>query len=294
MKIYLKPPKVASPSLKRVSDALVRYMPEVYKSDFEIVHTKEEADLVILHVIGRQDQVCKEAEELHSAGKQYAVIQYAIRSTQRPHTSGWEKLWRNSKITWSYYDLPYLCQEDGVNFWFPFYYSPLGVDQSVFWSPYTRHELTIMTSGQSYLTESVRECVLADRETLNKGVLHLGNDIGRGVECVSGVSDRELAILYSTCMYVSGLRRVEGFELPAAEGLLCGSRPILFDRPHYRQWFSNFAIFIPEGPREEVLESLKKVFSSQYIPVIQEEIVSARKIFNWETIIKGFWERVLT
>ena len=92
---------------------------------------------------------------------------------------------------------------------------------------------------------------------------------------------------------MSGLRRIEGFELPAAEGLLCGARPIMFDRPHYRDWFNKWAIFIPEGNREEVLQSLIDVFQQEYRPVTLEEIAEARQLFDWQSIINGFWRYII-
>lgn len=284
MKVYLDPPQVASPSLRRVADALTRYKPD----DVEIVHDRQEAELVVLHVIGRQDQSLEEASQVMD----YAVIQYAVRSTLRPHTGSWLPLWRNARLVWSYYDLPYLCQEDEVSFWFPFYYAPLGVDE-VFHKRGLFKNFMIATSGQSYLTESVRECIKAARG-FELSIFHLGSELKfDDVVCRSGISDEELAVFYEQCLYVSGLRRIEGFELPAAEGLLCGARPIMFDRPHYRQWFNDFAIFIPETPRDQTINDLIQVFSkAERLPVTDEEIAAAREIFNWETICKGFWERV--
>ncbi len=281
MKVYLQPPRVNSLSLKRVARALTQYKPDWV----EIVDSEADADLVVLHVIGRQDQILKQAAKT----KSYAVIQYAIRSTMRPETEGWIPLWQNAKLVWSYYDLPYLCYEDGSSHWFPFYHAPLGVDER-FIAEERDREFRIMTSGQSYLTESVRECIIAARET-DGLIFHLGDELNQEKTfCMTGIPDGALIDVYSRCQYVSGLRRIEGFELPAAEGLLCGARPIMFDKPHYGQWFSDFAIFIPENSRQEVIQSLKNVFLSEYVPVSQEEIEAARKLFNWKTIVEGFWK----
>lgn len=104
-------------------------------------------------------------------------------------------------------------------------------------------------------------------------------------------SDKELAPYYSTSQYVSGLRRTEGFELPAVEGLFCGARPILFDTPNYRQWYEPFGIFIYEGSRQEVIEQLINIFQGPYQPVTEEEIAVAQGRFDWQRIIGGFWER---
>lgn len=283
-KVFLEPPKVASPSLSRVADALTKYKPE----GVEIVSDEAEADIVVLHVIGRQDQVLEKARNL----PRYAVIQYAVRSTLRPATTGWLPLWENADLVWSYYDLFSLCEEDGITPDFDFYHSALGVDP-IFQRSDLFKTFLIATSGQSYLTESVRECVLAASH-FPLPVFHLGAELDKErVTCKTGISDEELCHYYSQAMYVSGLRRVEGFELPAAEGLLCGARPILFDKPHYRKWFNGLALFIPEGDRDEVIKSLVKIFAAPYQPVTVAERRDAAQRFNWETICTKFWEKLI-
>jgi glycosyltransferase involved in cell wall biosynthesis len=94
-------------------------------------------------------------------------------------------------------------------------------------------------------------------------------------------------------MYTSCLRRKDGFELPAVEGLLCNSRPIVYDAPRYRQWFDGLAEFIPEEDPEKVINNLVRLFQKSYKPVTEEERNETLKRFNWETIIKGFWNRVV-
>lgn len=300
MNIYLKPPDVASPSLMRVTDALIQYKPSWVK----IVSNEDAADIIVLHVIGRQKQVTKRAYEINCKDKAYAVIQYAIRSTLSPKTEGWMPLWRHAKVVWSYYDLLQLVAEDGITdaaAHFDFYHSPLGVNSEVFnpeWDQPNERKIPIMTSGQSYLTESVKECFTAAKACfpdVNPTAIHLGKDLGRkNFYYLYDISDSELALFYSQVMYVSGLRRIEGFELPAAEGLLCGARPIMFDRPHYRKWFNDWAIFIPESTREETIEHLKNIFTSEYKPVTQEEIAAAKELFDWEKICTKFWERLFS
>ena len=102
-----------------------------------------------------------------------------------------------------------------------------------------------------------------------------------------------MADYFSQCQFVSGLRRIEGFELPVLEGALCGARPIVFDQPHYKHWFKDFAVFIGEGSREEVIDSLESVFRIGAIPVSENEKALIRERFNWYKIIRGFWERIL-
>lgn len=271
--------------MSRVVAALEKHAP----GGIQIVTDAREADLVVLHVIGRGDQLTRAAESLRGNGQKYAVIQYAIRSTKAPRTSSWLPLWRNAELVWSYYDLPALCAEDGTRPDFPFYHSPLGTDFHAESGP---KRYLIATSGLSYLTESVRECVLAARG-LGERVFHVGPELGiKGVECSNGMSDADLAEKYSQCEFVSGLRRIEGFEFPVIEGLACGTRPVCFDRPHYRQWFTGLADFIEERPREGVIESLSALFERGARPVTSEEKAIARERFDWRTIVSGFYSRL--
>src|SRR6185295_19074765 len=220
--------------------------------------------------------------------------------------------WDPAVLVWSYLDLYEHCREDDCDamaddpgFWF--YHAPLGVEADVFkpltegtcescadptddcdggpWCPCACHDCngvskrtyTIATSGLSWLTESVRECVVAAQRAATKAlpawIFHLGEQLSReddGVRCASGITDRQLADVYSQCRFVSGLRRIEGFELPAVEGLLCGARPVLFDTPGYRWIYGDWAEYIREESRESVIEQLVELFKRGARPVTAE------------------------
>ena len=292
-----------SHSLRRVASALRQYA----LPDIEVVASEDDADLVVLHVIGRCEQVTGYARELKARERNYAVIQYCVRSTQKPDTFYWTGtsnrfgLWDSARVVWSYYDLNVLMEEDHNGFSFQpgveFYHAPLGAHSSVFFDrcnlngsrPYLA-----MTHGQSWLTEGVREVVLAT-QYLKEYAFHLGPQVYRGerLKHAYNIDDEALATVYSQCQYVCPLRRIEGFELPAVEGLFCGARPILYDRPHYRQWYGNLAEYVEERPRPEVLEQLIQLFQKPYRRVTLQEIEEARYRFHWPRIITGFWERCL-
>jgi hypothetical protein len=263
----------------------------------EVVHQASAADLVVLHVIGRCEAVTGHAQELVDKGKDFAVIQYCLKSTQKPEVANWLQMWNSAIVVWSYYDLVTECLKERWAPGFQFYYAPLGAHSSVFYDRCnlngTRPYLA-MTHGQSWLTEGVREVVLATQQ-LNKVAFHVGSPVYRGEHLVhaQNISDDELATKYSQCQYVCPLRRTEGFELPAVEGLLCGARPVLYDQPHYRHWYGDYAEYIQELPRPEVLKQLVHLFDRPYRPVTHDEIATAREKFSWPKIIKGFWECVL-
>jgi glycosyltransferase involved in cell wall biosynthesis len=277
-----------SRAIDRIEAALRRYAPKTC----EFVDSKEAADLVILYVNGRRDHLKREVEYLTKLGKKYALVQLCLRSTLSPSTKDWISIWKDALLTWSYYDLPALCKEDEILPNFNFYRAPLGVDEAFQEFP-IKKEYVIATSGMAYTTESVRECILA-AISVKKRVFHLGPVVTKHpeVDFSGGMTDTELAKKYSACEFVSGLRRGEGFELPIIEGLVCGARPIVFDRPDSHHWFDGLAVFIPETDRNGIVESLVKVFGKGAPPVTKEEIEKVKRYFNWETIIRGFWERI--
>lgn len=294
MKIYLTLPQ-PSLGLERIRTALIRYKPEWV----EVVDSADYADLVVLYAIGRHDALMRQAQNILQEGRQYAVIQVCLRSTMSPNSCDWQQLWSNAVAVWSYYDLLRALYIDGDGMDFSlcmnFYHAPLGVDAEVFqvhrdWKK--NSDYIIISSGQSRLSESVRECYLA-AQAVGRESAHLGKELNQPfVHCYSHVSDDILRALYNISEFVSGLRRKEGFELPAVEGLLCGARPIVFDTPDYHWNYGDHAEYIYEGTRQEVVDQLVELFKRGARPVTAEERAAAVERFNWETIIKGFYERL--
>jgi hypothetical protein len=218
-----------------------------------------------------------------------------MRSTEQSDTMHWVNMWLRATCVWSYYDLFELMAQDQLELAaLNFYHAPLGVSPVFAFreSTYSSRNYTILTSGYIAESECVIECSNAAAE-VKGSVLHLGPKLPFvKATFAENVSDSTLVHMYRSVLYVAGLRRVEGFELPAAEGLICGARPIMFDRPHYRKWFDPWAIFIEEGPADFVQEQLVAVFRRPYRPVELREVALAADQFSWPKICKGFWETV--
>jgi glycosyltransferase involved in cell wall biosynthesis len=154
-----------------------------------------------------------------------------------------------------------------------------------------------MTSG--YVSgpgaEAIEEAVMA-AERAGLTSLHLGPKNVAGMtqrpfmwRTTQGIDDERLAALYRRTSWVSGLRHVEGFEMPAIEGLACGARPILFDRPDMRQWYGDLAVYVPECSRDDLIDCLIPILESPPAPVTKEERTRALRRFNWQRIAAGFW-----
>lgn len=285
LKVYVKAPGHLSRAMFRVAEALRAYAP----THITVVDRVQDADVQVLHVIG------SDALTYVSRAPGYAVIQYCF-SRLDGGLENWQRLWARSSLTWSYYDLP-------VALGTRFYRSPLGVD-GVFGSTTrsaTQPRDYVMTSG--YVTgpgaEAIEEVAHA-AHAVGLRTVHIGPvPVGLTRPLPSSwtnrfnISDAQLAELYAGARWVSGLRHVEGFELPAAEGLLCGTRPVLFDREDMRAWYTSHGEFIAEPhDRAEIQTQLEAVFARVPGSVTQEEHALLCEQFNWSRIATEFWKRM--
>lgn len=271
-------------AIARVVRALSAHAP----ASVSIVDRENAADLVILHVVGRLQHTLARARVAQRRGQAYAIAQYVLQSSLNKQVEEWFDLWSGAVFVWSYYDLRQMAQQSGAIFpSVPFLHAPLGVDFARLRGEVKVWDLA--TSGVGWLQESVRECHRA-AQSVNQKAWHLGPPVRRHVNAISGVSDDDLSLLLASTRYVSGLRRHDGFELPAAEGLACRARPILFDRPHYRQWYGDWAEYIPEAPREDVEAAVARILTGPYRPVTVLEASSARAFFSWRRIAPQFWK----
>lgn len=294
MNVYLQPPAGLSLGIQRVGQQLARTAPKTVT----VVDRQDQADLTILHVIG-YPETAQRCHQILNEGRSYAIVQYCLRTTQRPHSGDWLPWWQGARAVWSYYDLAAALEADVRPYphsWrVRFHHAPLGVDADLFQdTPAVPRRFTALTSGYIAETECAGEVAAAVK--LQGGrQFHLGPDLGLGdhVTSLHGFSDIDLAGVYRSCQWVTGLRRIEGFELPAAEGLLCGARAVVFDRPHYRRWFEGLATFIPEDTPAAVTAALANLFSEPARPLTPSERTEAMGRFSWDEVCRGFWAQVL-
>lgn len=291
MRVFLRPyPTALSRALTRVADALEQHAPP----GVTIVARREEADLVIHHVIGKGSLADIQADV--DAGRRYAMIQYCVKSSDMPEPLDWLPYWQRAALTWSYYDLAQ-WDEYGDNT-FNFYHAPLGVDRSVFKLPVPQPERDYLLATTGYVaeSESLRECAEAVKRAGGR-MIHLGPktlNLGAHVDYALGITDAEWAALLGRSRFVAGLRRIEGFEFPVIEGLACGAWPIVFDQPHYRQWFGHFAHTVPEGDAGAVTHALETIFRAGCCGEVPTTgaIDGYLERFDWPTICAGFWGRL--
>ncbi len=283
MKVYVAPePKGLSQAMYRVYKALARHVVE----GIEITHSADLADLQVLHGIGSNAK-----EYLVRDGIPYVVIQYCYKSAGT--LAHLKEIWDDSVMVWSYYDIGDRVAPT------PFYFAPLGVD-GCFINRELDRDIGVITSGyvDGYGAEAI-SAVAQAAHIAGISCVHLGprqeqfGDLPGDWSNVNGISDEELAALYSRAQWVSGLRYIEGFELPIIEGLACGARPIAFDRPDMHMWYDGLAEFVKETKDHgKLVTNLASLFRKGPRPVGADEYSTLAHDFSWSTIAKGFWEGV--
>jgi hypothetical protein len=294
MNVFIEPQHGLSRAMDRVTRAFKEYAP----AGVVFVKDVNEADLEVLHAIGYPETV-ERARAAIDAGREFALIQYCVRSTDHPSAQDWLPVWYVAKMVFSYYDLYRLCDEDHVAVRFSnFVCAPLGIDRAFVQSPPNgQARRGILTSGYvSAGSEAIEECWAA-ASRIGERVVHLGPyPVKMGVMSPDadvsvtgpGITDALLRVHYDSVKFVSGLRYVEGFEMPCVEGLARGVRPIVFDRPDMRKWYDGFAIFVKEQSGPRLVQELVDVMHDG-THVTEEERQAALTRFSWERTARSFW-----
>jgi len=293
--VAVHPPHL-SRGIHRVAHALTRYAPP----SVHVVPTWDEADHVLLHVVGWED-VERCVDTLRDAGRTVSIFQYCLLTTSQRNLQEWWRVWAKCQVVVSYYDLAYLCSFRSLDLDYPgtvnFLHTPLGVDTTVFKPCGCGKQFVVGTSGTVAGSECLNEWAeVASSSPL--GHFHLGPaeafapEYRPRVTAQTGMGDVELAKRWSRCVYVSGLRRGEGFELPAYEGLACGARPVMFNRVDARGWLGSAAEYIEEGSDGAVIDQLRALLTRPARPVTAEERAWAAATFRWETLARKWWAAV--
>jgi hypothetical protein len=278
-------------ALTRVRNAMMQYAPDDMSFVIDDDHNFD-VDLVIMWVFGRCGRTKRRIAKIQAHGVKYAIMQIALRTTCNPDVVDWMPVWEDAELIWSYYDLPQLAIDDGIEPTFidRFYRSHLGVDSTVFRPTDADKKYLAVTVSRGSLGEGTQEVAKAALRVGGK-VAHLGPPDSRitWVDNYQNISDEELADLYSSAYYVSGLRRTEGQDLPAGEGLLCGARPLIFNRPDQVDWYGEFSVILEDTQERQTIRDLADIFAGEYNPVTPQEIERARQVLSWRTFAEGFW-----
>jgi hypothetical protein len=278
---------VVPTSLSRAMHRVAAALREAVPSGVQIVEDVDRADIQVIHTIGMEGMPAAIAR-----AKEYALIQYCW-SSANGSAKQWAEVWAGARLVWSYYRLP-LAER--------FLHMPLGVDGTAFTLGNGLRPIGAMTSG--YVAGPGAEAIAEVAEAAllcGLSVVHIGPQKVAGMilrkekswSAKSGLSDAQLADAYRHAQWVSGLRHIEGFELPVLEGLACGARPIVFDRADMRQWYDGLAEFVPECSGPSLVRELQGLFERGPRAVTETERAQVLDRFSWNAIAGRFWKELL-
>lgn len=292
IRVHFETPRTFGFGIPRVEREFKRFAPDCLR--FVPRDAFDAADVIILQFIGRDSLV----DRVMGCGKPYVVLLYCFTPAldlSNVESSFDFQLLEKAACAYSFHAL------EEMGFSGHFLLGPLGVDPEVFHpEPDVERVNTVMATGYVSSSEALCDLYLA-AERVGGKLVHVGGDITG--ECrrtfdeafyvrYENVTDDRMRQLYSSCRFVSGLRRAGGFELPVLEGLLCGCRPICFDDLHYTRWFRDFALFVPET-FDHLVDDLTGVFNAKCKPVTQDEMDRVVRAFNWRVLAQRFWDFVL-
>lgn len=278
-------PPTLGRAMYRINKNMRRFAPEWVT----FTEDRDKAELQILDIIGRGS-----LEYLYKDN--YIILQHCFLSSDDSSRETWLPVFAKAKLVATYMNLPQLIGSNSFNF----HRIPWGADSEIFYKTDTEKIHTILTTGYVASTESINEVYDALKSTLGN-MVHIGSDfkLGHNYKHFENISDESLTSLYNKSYYVSGLRKMEGFELPILEGLLCGTRGICYNKEHYSHWFGDLVEYVEEDDyatlgiySNNTKEQLEKIFSSPYRSVTNEEIEFIKNKFSWKTIFDGFWKEV--
>lgn len=319
VRMFVDPVGLYSRAMTRVANAIKEHAPDY----IVFVDRPEDADVQVLHVIDWHD-------ELLNWPRPYIAIQYCLETTSCVSAVNWSRFWARAKLVWSYYDLAKYMERSAV---IPcrekLFHAPLGADD-IFRSNARQllHNLTtgakvfasesrnlIVTSGYvSGLGAEAIEEVWNAAERTGWGGVHIGPTLVEGMRRKSmpagwhsaeGCADVELARYYRRAYFVSGLRYVEGFEMPVVEGILCGANALVFNQESQKRWFGGLVgapLLMERHNRRAVTSQLEELFSVakhessvsnvtvDCAPVGATEIATALARFNWASIVPDMFE----
>lgn len=303
-----------------IIDAGLRQAP----SWVHFVGARELADVEVKHIVGK-----KEADEAMYRPENWpptVVVQHVIETSsgnfgREGPRDCFRRLWRRSLLTVSFHDLALEAASGG----FAFLPLPWGADGTVFLPPPAdRHTALplppprtgVLIAGAAAHDESLGEVLFAAAHA-GVRVAHIGTehdplcgDCARAVTLLCSrpaalrgsrpcdfhdfygyVSTARKVAMLQRVEWVSALRKTEGFELLAVEGMLCGARPIVYNLSTYR-WYAEHAVRVPPPPGSEAFEALVNVLRRPAPVMTPAELSEVRGRFDWRTISAALFTRV--
>jgi glycosyltransferase involved in cell wall biosynthesis len=263
-------------AFKKISKAFHDYSPP----SVEWVNSPENSDINIVHVVGKGEE--RYLKQL----KNKIIIQHCY-FTAGIDKVNYAKYWKDSLLTISFHNLPDYTDEK-----FSFYRMPWGADPNIYNlnNKYYR-PIKVFTTGHIAETESIDLVYEAAKKSKHK-MYNTGKNFkwdSLHYQYLDFLPEEGLADLLNHTQFVTGLRKIEGFEIMSIEGLFCGARPIVYDLPTY-DLYKEHAIVI--DPNKDIIETLTNIFRHYPRSMSDSENRQIIEKFSWENIVKRMFKRI--
>ena len=250
---------------------------------YEFVQEPDNADFQII-------DITRISDKNYIKCKDYVVLFHTFGEWADEPPELYRELFENAMLVYSHMDLKPIFPD--INF----IRGAWGCHTDVWFGLADRNnsKYQILCTGEIAKTEGIEECVFAC-DNLGVKMLHVGPNFqykNFSYTTTSNLTGEQMRTAYNDCKWVSGLRRIEGFEKPVCEGLLCGCRPVCFDTPLYRYWYGDLARYVKEGTDIETYNDIVKVMKEEYEPVTDTEKEFAIEKFGWKNVAKRFWLKI--
>jgi len=290
MRVFFPYDPRISRAMERIRQAFIRYAPP----GMEFVNSPGPSDIHVINWVGQNPR------EHHPKDEQLQA------APTLPLTSKFIVLLHNGNWFWPQYEREFqdlmrraslivTYSRDLLGFDIPgVLETPWGIDPEIFYRAPMGKTWTIMATGYVADGEGIdaifNACYIAQLSMIHVGGVLNGSWVQPTYTRVENVSDQDMRSLYNRSRFVSGLRRDGGFELPAIEGYACGCQPIVFDHPHMKRHYGDFATFVPSVPRQDLARILIPILREPKDLTPDQAIVSR---FHWDRVMGKIWNRIL-
>jgi glycosyltransferase involved in cell wall biosynthesis len=138
---------------------------------------------------------------------------------------------------------------------------------------------------------------------LTGGRLFLNNETNRllkdspwhsDIILTGSMTHQELSPLYSSASALVFVPWFEGFGIPAAEAMRCGTPVILSDTTSLPEIGGDAAIFVNPGNTSEISDAMVKVITDNSLrkSMIEKGLIESQR-FNWDNCAESVWRSVL-
>ncbi len=262
-------------AFKRISEALRAHAP-----DWVEWTNYDDADIMIVHVVGAGEL------EMCSKPKPKVIIQQCYFTAGAPDID-YIQYWEKALLTVSFHDLTKYTDRK-----FSFLALPWGADPDVFTLTNKGHRsIKVLATGHVADTEGIDKLHEAVQQT-GHVLYQTGSHFGwprKNYTNLPFMDDKDFSEILNATQYVSALRFIEGFELMAIEGLMCGARPIVPNDPTY-DWYREHAVTIDRNG--DITSQLVNILKNEPTPVTEEERKMIVDRFSWNRIISDLFNKI--